>query len=151
MTDDARERLIADLLVDEGVVLHAYTDSLGYLSLGCGRLIDKRRGGGITYVEAMMLLDNDIDRTIRDLVERFSWVTGLNPVRQVVLTELCFNLGIAGLSKFKNTLAAVERGDYNAAVIGLQNSLWYRQVGKSRSTRLIQMLRTGEWPDTQRA
>jgi len=60
-------------------------------------------------------------------------------------------MGIAGLAKFVHTMAAFKRRDYHVAADGLQNSLWFRQVQKSRSTRLIQMTRTGEWPDTQRA
>ncbi|HXG70394.1 MAG TPA: hypothetical protein VNJ04_07255, partial [Gemmatimonadaceae bacterium] len=83
MTDDARERLLQILVVDEGVVLHAYQDSLGYLTLGIGRLIDKRLGGGITHAEALFLLNNDVDRKVHELVARFPWFTGLDPVRQV--------------------------------------------------------------------
>jgi len=36
----------------EGKVLHAYPDHLGYWTIGYGRLIDERRGGGITEAEA---------------------------------------------------------------------------------------------------
>ncbi len=37
---------------DEGEVLHAYQDSLGYWTIGIGVLIDKRKGGGITKAES---------------------------------------------------------------------------------------------------
>ena len=36
----------------EGLRLHAYADSLGYTTIGYGRMIDKRKGGGITEREA---------------------------------------------------------------------------------------------------
>ncbi len=134
--------------MDEGLRLKPYTDTVGKLTIGVGRNLDDV---GISAREAYDMLENDIDRAVRDLVERFSWVDTLDPVRQAVLVNLTFNMGISGLAKFVNTLAAIKRRDYTAAAIGLQNSLWYRQVQKSRSTRLIQMLRTGEWTDTQRA
>ena len=134
------------LVVDEGVVLHAYPDSLGYLTIGCGRLIDKRRGGGITYTEAMLLLSNDIDRHWNDLVERMPWVLTLDEVLQAALANLSFNLGVEGLSKFVNTLAAIKRGDWPAAANGLRNSRWFLQVQKSRSERIIYMILTGELP-----
>lgn len=146
MNAESRETLLAHLAEDEGCVLHAYADSLGYLTLGYGRLIDKRRGGGITLSEARMLLSNDVERHWRELIERFPWVEGLDEVRQAVMGNLAFNLGVEGLSHFKNTLADIQRGDYDGAALGLRQSLWFRQVAPSRSGRLIRMLRTGEWP-----
>lgn len=147
MNADSRERLLANLVVDEGVVLHAYQDHLGYWTIGAGRLIDKRRGGGITYAEAMMLLDHDVDRHWHELTQRLPWVTNLDDVRQVALANLAFNLGVGGLLKFVNTLAAIERGDWPAAAQGLRKSLWYLQVQRSRSERVIRMIETGEFPD----
>ncbi len=145
MKTETRERVTAHLLVDEGVVLHAYQDSLGYWSLGCGRLIDKRRGGGISYSEAMLLLEHDIDKHWDDLVERMPWVLTLDEVRQACLANLSFNLGVDGLVKFTNTLAAIKRKDWPAAARGLRASKWYTQVQRSRSERLIAMMLTGEW------
>jgi lysozyme len=143
---DSRERLLAHLAVDEGCVLYAYPDSLGYLTIGYGRLIDRRRGGGITNAEALMLLENDVERHWRELVHRFPWVEGLDDVRQVAMCNLAFNLGINGLAQFRNTLAAIQRADWPAAVQGLRQSLWFRQVGKSRSDRILHMIGTGEYP-----
>lgn len=146
MNAEAREHLLAHLVVDEGVVLHAYQDHLGFWTLGVGRLIDKRRGGGISYAEAMYLLQNDVDKFERGVLERFPWVSGLDDVRQVALFNLAFNLGLEGLAKFGNTLEAVKRSDWEAAARGLRGSLWFRQVQKSRSLRIIDMIRNGEWP-----
>ena len=55
---------------DEGEVLTAYPDHLGYLTIGVGRLIDKRKGGGITPEESAYLLANDIMRKSMDLDSR---------------------------------------------------------------------------------
>lgn len=146
MTTDDRKQLLSMLVSDEGIVLHAYKDSLGYLTIGCGRLVDKRLGGGITHVEALYLLSNDVDRTVRDLLTRYPWTERLDPVRQIALVNLCFNLGIEKLSKFVNTMGALERGDWELAATGLKSSLWYRQVQPSRSDRIVHMIRTGSWP-----
>ena len=45
----------------EGFVSNAYKDSLGYLTIGYGRLIDKSKGGGISETEAEYLLANDVN------------------------------------------------------------------------------------------
>ena len=52
------ERLKSTLLKHEAEVSHAYEDSEGYLTVGVGRLIDKRKDGGISHTEAMYLLDD---------------------------------------------------------------------------------------------
>lgn len=147
MNAAARDTLLSHLVVDEGVILHAYQDHLGYWTIGAGRLIDQRRGGGISYSEAMYLLGNDVDRTERQVVDRFPWVAHLDSVRQVALFNLAFNLGVEGLAKFVNTLAAVQRADWPAVGNGLRASRWYRQVQKSRSERIISMLVNGSIPE----
>jgi lysozyme len=139
------DALRAQLIDHEGLVLHAYADSLGYLTIGVGRLIDKRRGGRITRDEAMLLLDNDIAEKIGELRATFSWFERQDPIRQRALIDLCFNLGLNGLLKFRNTLAAWARDDYKAAANGLEKSLWFKQVGR-RGPRIVHMVRNGTEP-----
>ena len=150
MTDHTRERLRMMLLADEGLRLHAYQDSLGYWTIGVGRLIDRRAGGGISNTEALYLLENDINACVRDLVAAFPWFVDLDPVRQVVLVNMRFNLGLTKLRGFKNTLAAIAEGRYATAAHGMRQSLWAKQV-KGRATRLAHMMETGEWPNDAHA
>ena len=133
MMPDAREQLRRQLIVDEGVVLHAYADHLGYLTIGCGHLIDRRKGGGITMVQALDLLDWDIDTRIADLIERFPQFLQLDPVRQTVLANMSFQMGVDGLAEFRGTLAAVWRGDYNGAANGMLSSKWAREQTPARA------------------
>lgn len=141
-----REQLRKHLVIAEGLRLSAYKDSLGYLTIGVGRMIDARKGGGITALEAYYLLDNDIDRAYIGLVGQYPWFDRVDVVRQSVLVELAFNMGPETLGTFVNTLAAFERKDWGAVAMGLRHSKWITQVQKSRSDRLIQMVLTGEWP-----
>lgn len=137
------EALIDELRRDEGEVLHAYPDHLGYLTLGVGRLIDKRKGGGISADESAYLLRNDVARFVADLDRELPWWRDLDPVRQRVLINMAFNLGIKGLMGFRNTLRMVREGDYAGAAEGMLNSLWARQV-KGRAVRLSEMMKTGK-------
>lgn len=70
------------------------------------------------------------------------WIASLDPVRRDVLYEMAFNLGVAKLQKFKNTLSAVRRGDYEAASAGMLASLWATQTG-SRAQRLAKAMKIG--------
>lgn len=141
------QALIAELKVDEGVRRAAYKDSLGFLTIGCGRLVDERRGGGISDDEIDYLLANDLRRVDADLDRDAPWWRGLDPVRRRALRNLCFNMGWGGgghgLSSFVNTLAALKAGDYAAAAAGFAASKWAGQVQASRSSRIIRQIATG--------
>jgi lysozyme len=137
-----REKLRRQLKLHEGFRSHAYQDSLGFWTIGIGRLIDKRKGGGITEDEAYYLLENDIIEKERELFARFPWIGKLDDARQRVLLDMAFNLGVPGLAGFKNTLAHVEAGRYAQAAENMLKSKWASQVG-IRARRLAKAMETG--------
>lgn len=137
------DRLRPQLKRHEGVRLHAYPDSLGYWTIGVGRMIDARLGGGITEQEAEYLLDNDIAETIGALVMRFPWFSRLDEVRQAVLIDMGF-MGVSRLAGFVKMLAMVRTGDYVGASAEMLDSKWARQVG-GRAHHLSEMMRSGRW------
>jgi len=136
------DALLAELKRDEGVRLHAYRDHLGYLTIGVGRLIDERRGGGISLEEAEMLLANDVARIEAELDRRIPWWRQATPARQRALLNMGFQLGVGGLMRFRNTLARAKAGDWAGAAQGALNSLWARQT-PARAARVAAMLREG--------
>ena len=138
-----KTQLIKELRRDEGVVSFAYQDHLGYWTIGVGRLIDKKKGGRLRDSEIDFMLSNDIDDFERQLIDALPWYGRLDDVRQRVLVNMAFNLGIAGLLGFKNTLAMIERGDYAGAAKGMLASKWAGQVGE-RAKRLATMMETGK-------
>lgn len=142
MTED-EIKLLKQLRLHEGVRDHAYQDSLGYWTIGVGRLIDKRKGGGLSDEEIDYLLINDVKNKVRDLDKHLPWWRDLDPIRQRVMIDMAFNLGIAGLKGFKNTLKNIQTGNYKAAKTGMLKSLWAKQV-KGRAVRLANMMETGK-------
>ena len=122
----------------------AYQDSLGYWTIGFGRLIDKRKDGGISRAEAELMLDNDIRDKTAELIAALPWIPLIDPVRRAVLVNMAFNLGVAGLLGFHATLEAVHAGDWAAASQHMLESKWAQQVGP-RAHRLADQMRTGEW------
>lgn len=139
MTTEDREKLKLQLMRHEGVRLFPYQDTVGKWTIGVGRNISDK---GISHDEAQFLLENDIDECVADC-QSFPWFAGLDPIRQRVILDLRFNLGPSRLRAFRNTLSAVERGDWDGACRGLSQSKWAQQVGR-RATRLIAMMRTGQ-------
>jgi lysozyme len=139
-----KAELTKQLRRDEDEVLHAYQDHLGFLTIGVGRLIDKRKGGGITPEESAYLLSNDIDKRQAELLRRIPWVSTLDSVRFGALLNMAFQMGVDGLLGFKNTLAMVRAGDYVQASEGMLNSLWAKQT-PARAKRISEQMRLGVW------
>lgn len=135
---------IIDLITrHEGVRLKPYRDSVGKLTLGIGRNLDDV---GITVSEAQYLLENDLGRVCADLDSRLPWWRTLDLVRQMVVQDMAFNLGIGGLLGFTQMLAHVEAGRYPEAAGEMLDSRWARQVGDEpgqRAHTLAAMMRTG--------
>lgn len=138
------ERLKAQLIRHEGCVLHAYEDSEKYLTIGVGRLIDKRLGGGISEEEAAILLENDIRKAERHAAA-YRWYPLLDEVRQAVVLDMLFNLGPTRFAGFKKMIAAIENQKWLDAATEMMDSTWAQQTG-NRALRLSQMMRSGNWP-----
>lgn len=62
-------------------------------------------------------------------------------VTKTILVNMVFNMGLAGVLKFKNTLAFVKAYDYKQAAHNLTLSRWYSQVG-SRAKELVKRMET---------
>ncbi len=132
------------LEAEEGRVAHAYTDSEGWLTIGVGRLIDRRKGGRLTDREIDYLLANDIAEKTAEVLKALPWLMQLDEARRAVLLGMAFQMGTAGLLGFKNTLELVRTGEYKAAGRGMMQSRWAEQTPK-RAQRMAQQMETGLW------
>jgi lysozyme len=142
--------LAALLAREEGLRLTVYDDATGqplrpgstlrgHPTIGIGRCLDRR---GITAAEALALLENDLAEIRAGVAQALPWVAELTPNRRTVLEAMAFQLGLAGLLGFKGTLAALRRGDHEAAAAGMLASLWARQT-PARAQRMAAMMRAG--------
>lgn len=129
-----------DLIRDEGFKSAAYRDHLGFLTIGVGRLIDERRGGGITEEEARYLLGNDIARITAELDRRIPWWNGLPEPKQRALANMAFQLGVSGLLGFRKMLAALRAGEWEKAATEALDSSWAWQTPE-RAERIAAVLR----------
>ena len=133
---------LEDQLIDhEGLELKPYHCTADKLTIGVGRNIQDR---GITEDEARYLLKNDIKIVEDELLTRQPVVAGLDSVRQRVLVDMGFNLGLPILMKFQNMWTAIEDEDYHEAARQMMDSRWASQVGR-RAERLAQAMSSGEW------
>jgi lysozyme len=136
--------LKSQLLREEGAESCAYQDSLGFWTIGVGRLIDSRKGGGLSPDEIDLLLENDIKRNYDAVLAALPWMSKLNDARQAVLIGMAFQMGLKGLLQFKRTLGSVEDGQFAEAAEEILESKWAQQTPK-RAHRMAKQMETGEW------
>ena len=136
--------LTTQLNRDEGRRKSAYQDHLGFWTVGVGRLIDARKGGGLRDDEMDYLLRNDINDRIDALTRALPWFQDLDDVRRGVLLNMAFQLGTEGLLGFVTTLSLVKAGKYKEASEQMLKSKWAGQTPE-RAKRLSDQMREGVW------
>ena len=156
------ENFINKLIAHEGLRLQVYQDTLGIDTIGIGRNLEDRGitkeemdwmdipnmdaiyEYGITEADAMYLAQNDVQIVEEELVRSHPCVEELDAVRQLVLVDMAFNMGVPRLSKFKKMWAAIHENKFDVAAKEMLDSRWANQV-KSRSTKLAQAMHHGEF------
>lgn len=138
-------RMIDNLIKHEGTVFKhgyhkVYKDTVGKLTIGYGRNITDR---GITENEARLLLHNDVQATVDELRKKYFWFDSIDSVRQEVVVNMAFNMGVPTFSSFVNTIGYIEEGKYDLAAANMLQSKWARQVGV-RATELAREMASGE-------
>src|ERR1700743_3272679 len=102
--------LEAELRRDEGIRYMPYLDSRGYRTAGVGHLLSGAPlPAGWTYpltdAQVNQWLDQDIASTLYALDRKLPWWRSMDEVRQRVIANMCFNLGITQLLGFTHALA----------------------------------------------
>jgi len=136
-----RKRLLETIKYHEGFECFPYTCTQGALTIGYGRNLD---ANGINEEEAEHLLHVDLLRCEYELRENLSFFEHLSDPRQEVLLNMCFQLGITGLMKFKRMLVALVNHDFHTASLEMLDSRWANQTPE-RAKTLSEIMKTGVW------
>lgn len=138
-----QDALISDLKQEEGLKLVAYQDHLGFWTIGYGRLIDERKGGGISEAEAEYLLRNDVAKVTSALAAQCQgWVDMPDNIRRAT-ANMAFQLGINGVLAFKKMWAALRSKDWDEAAKHALDSKWAKQT-PNRAKRVADLIRKGD-------
>lgn len=143
MEPEALKSLKNVIIRHEGNKLFPYADTTGHMTIGIGRNLTVR---GLYPNEPEMLLDNDLNYFIPKLKETIPFFKSLDSVRQIVLVDMCFNLGLKGLLEFKKMLEAIKRRDWTCAAKEILESKAAIQAS-NRYQNLAHMMQTGELND----
>lgn len=140
MTPESRMKLRNLLIQQENFSQFVYTDITGHFTIGYGRNLTTR---GVSNSEALYLLDDDIAYFYAKLSHMVKFFDDLDDVRQIVLVDMCFNLGVQGLLGFTQMLSALEEKDYARAAEEMLKSK-AAELCPDRYERLAVIMRTAE-------
>jgi lysozyme len=107
----------------EGLRLFPYTDTTGHLTIGYGHNLSQ----GITQEMAEFIFQCDYKQVTIDL-GHFNWYIKQPQNVKNALINMCFNMGLSKLLRFKDMISALEKGDRTAASIAALDSVWAKQV-----------------------
>ena len=129
--------LLESIKHHEGFVEHVYDDSLGIPTIGYGFAIKD------------LILDEDIAEDIlmrkleklkRNANARFKWLEDMPQEVQAVVLNMCYQLGVTGVSKFRKAISALQEGEWHEAADEMLDSLWARQT-PNRAKELSNIVR----------
>ena len=129
--------LLSSVKFHEGLELKPYPDSVGVLTIGYGRNLER----GITKEEAEFLLLNDL-KISKHEAKRMGFYEGLTDNRKDVIVEMIFNLGLTRFKNFKKTIGYINQANHSAAADEMLDSRWAKQVGQ-RALTLSNKFRAG--------
>ena len=130
-------KLIESVKLSEGFRDKVYKCTEGFDTIGYG------------FAVKDLVLDEDIsemilERKLKSLIERvhkkFPFVEDLPEEAQEVVYEMCYQLGLAGFSKFKKTIQLLRLGNYKTCADEMLDSRWARQT-PNRAKRLSNIIR----------
>jgi lysozyme len=132
------KELLESIKHHEGFVEHVYDDSLGIPTIGYGFAIKD-------LVLQEDLCDEILLRKLRILgrsvMGKFPFFDSLPSECKSVLMEMCYQLGVTGVSKFKKALKAMEDGDWEKAADEMLDSKWAKQT-PNRAKEMSNIIRS---------
>ncbi len=155
------QKFTIQIKIHEGLRREVYMDTTGNRTVGIGFNLERRDApirlqavganyhevvtGGyvLTKDQIVLLLEMDIKDAEKAAIDLVSNYDELDDVRQRVVVDMIFNLGVRGFSNFLNTRKYIVRGEFGKAADNMMRSKWARQV-KGRAKILSNMMRTGD-------
>jgi lysozyme len=138
-----------DLLkFEEGYRERVYYCSEHYPTIGIGTKLGSKNAPLEHYTftvsekVAKAMLDDEVSSIVKLLVG-YRWYTQLDENRQTIIKSMAYQMGVSGLLKFRNMIAALEAQDWQRAHDQALDSRWARQTPK-RANRHADVLLTGD-------
>ena len=124
------ERLKRTLWIQEGAKRRIYKCPAGFWTLGVGHNLEElpisERAINIILEDDIELIRTELSYSIKN---NFSIsLKDLSDVRQEILINMAFNMGVPRLMKFKKTFSFIKNLDFFNASIEMLDSSWWKEL-----------------------
>ena len=128
--------LIDEIKKHEGYKSTVYQCTEGYDTIGYGFAIkDLKLSEDICDI----ILTDKLDKLQLNISNKFEWFDDSPVLVKDVVTNMCYQLGLSGFSKFKKTIYYLETEQYEEASLECLDSLWAKQT-PNRAKELSEQL-----------
>lgn len=122
---DISEELLDSIKQNEGYRSKVYKDTLGFDTIGYGFAIKDLE---LDEKICEDILVQKLVKLIKRCHDRFQWLDAQPQEIKEIIYEMCYQLGVTGVSKFKKTLKYIEQNNYEAASVEMLDSRWAVQT-----------------------
>jgi lysozyme len=141
------------LKVEEGFRGDVYLCSGGYPTVGYGiklgyhmqPLKDYKDFPTISTKLGEVWLSEALQQTINKIEAdpNLTFFSSLDPIRAATVASMCYQMGVEGFKRFKNTIKYLEERDYHNASVEMLDSLWAKKQSTNRAIRHSRMIDAG--------
>ena len=128
--------LIKKIKEHEGYRASVYQCTEGFDTIGYGFAIKDLQ---LSEEICDIILAEKLAKLQFDISNKFDWFDDSPELVKDVVTNMCYQLGISGFSKFKQTIYYLETEQYEEASVGCLDSLWAKQT-PNRAKELSEQL-----------
>ena len=131
------EDLLKKIKEHEGFRSRVYKCTEGYDTIGYGFAIKDLE---LDEDIAEEILLRKLEKLIKRIRDKFDWLDTVPHEVQGVLVNMSYQMGVTGVSKFKNALKHMRNGEWNKDADEILLSRWYKQTPK-RAKELSDIIR----------
>ena len=128
--------LIKKIKEHEGYRASVYQCTEGFDTIGYGFAIKDLK---LSEEICDIILAEKLAKLQFDISNKFDWFDDSPELVKDVVTNMCYQLGLSGFSKFKQTIYYLETEQYEEASIECLDSLWAKQT-PNRAKELSEQL-----------
>ena len=138
---EIRDTLIEDIKREEGYRASVYLDSLQKPTIGYGFLIDSLE---LQEDICQLILMRKLEKLIKTIKFNFKWFDDMPEKIKDVIINMCYQLGVSGVSKFKKTIQFMKNRQWDKASVEMLDSKWGREQTPQRALRLSKTVKSVE-------
>lgn len=141
MYEEVKESIIAH----EGKVNMIYKDHLGNGTFGIGHLVlesdDLKPGVAYDDDKVMEIFEKDFEIALND-ARKFVPEENIHPTAFGIVIEMCFQLGLPKLKKFKRFHYHLNKCEYEESAAEMLDSVWAKKQTPNRAKALADKMKS---------